>query len=152
MYDLAIIEPNKIFLYLHSKGMFNYANINERHIYEKTLTIGILQDYDKIIELFDKNTKIIKATLFPANHHKKNFCWFNFYWSKGTYLITCENPIITDDRFYYERWSESGDDICSVDGSIGLVYNLYENNYKKYKLEEAGSILNMLNGSYSCKK
>ena len=110
------------------------------------MTIGILDNYNKIIELFDTNPKIIKATLFPANHHKTNFCWLNFYWSKGNYLITCDNPIITDDRFYYERWSESGDD------SIGLVYNLYENNYKKYKLEEVGVILNMLNGSYSCKK
>ena len=146
MYDLAILEPNKYFLYLHSKGMFNYNNINERHIYETTLTKGILQDYNKTIEILDKDSNIMKATIFPANHHKTYFCWFNFYWSKGAYLITCDNPIITDDRFYYERWSESGDN------SIGLVYNLYEKNYKKYKLEEAGSILNMLKGRYFCKK
>jgi hypothetical protein len=29
---------------------------------------------------------------------------------------------------------------------MGSVYNLIENNYKKYKLNEAGDILNKLNG------
>jgi hypothetical protein len=143
MYDLAVLNPNNYFLYFHSKGMFNYDNINERHIHEKSLTKGTLKNYEKIIELFDNNSNIMKAALFPAYHHKNNFCWLNFYWSKGLYLITCDNPIITNDRFYYERWSESGDN------SMGDVYNLYENSYKKYTLGEVSYILNMLNGIFS---
>ena len=142
LYDLAVLEPYKYFVYLHSKGIFNYDNVNERHIYEKTLTKGTIQNYKKIVELFDNNKNIMKACIFPANMHSNNFCWYNFYWAKGIYLITCENPIITKDRYYYERWSESGDN------SMGTVYNIYENNYKKYILNEYGYILNMLNGTF----
>jgi hypothetical protein len=137
LYDLSILEPNKYYLYLHSKGMFNYANIN-RHEYEKVLTNGILCNFEKTIELFNNNPEIMKASQFPSNHHEKNFCWFNFYWSRGTYLITCENPIISSNRCYYETWSETGDN------NMGKVYNMYENNYKKYLLSEAGNILNTL--------
>lgn len=142
MYDLAIKEPMKYFLYFHSKGMFNYNNINERHIYEKTLTKGTLYQYEKVIDLFEKNNNITKIGLFPSDHHNKNFIWFNFFWARGTYLNTCENPIISDNRYYYELWSESGNN------EMGQVYNLYENNYKKYKLNEVGDILNYLNGTF----
>ena len=142
LYDLSILEPNKYYLYLHSKGMFNYDNINERHIYEKTLTTGILYNYDKTIELFNTNPEIMKATLFPSNMHEKNFCWLNFFWARGTYLITCQNPIISDNRYYYETWSETGNN------SMGMVYNLFEKNYKKYMLNEVGDILNKLNGEF----
>ena len=38
LYDLAQIEPNKYYLYLHSKGIFNYGNIDTRHNNELTLT------------------------------------------------------------------------------------------------------------------
>ena len=142
LYDLAILEPEKYFIYFHSKGMFNYNNIDNRHIYEKTLTKGTFNNYKEIIKLFDNNYNIVKAALFPANEHKKEFCWFNFYWAKGIYLITCENPIVTNNRYYYEFWSESGNN------SLGIVYNLFEDNFNKYTLSEAGRILNMLNGNF----
>ena len=80
--------------------------------------------------------------MFPSAQHKKNFIWFNFFWVRGTYLNTCENPIISDNRYYYELWSESGNN------EMGQVYNLYEHNYKKYHLNEAGKILNRLNGTF----
>ena len=143
MYDLAIKEPMKYYLYFHSKGMFNYNNINERHIYEKTLTKGTLYQYEKVINLFEKNNDITKIGLFPSAHNNNNFIWFNFFWARGTYLNTCENPIITDNRYYYELWSGNGNN------EMGKVYNLYENNYKKYELNEAGYILNYLNGTFT---
>jgi len=144
LYDLAIKEPDNYYLYLHSKGMFNYDNINDRHIYEKTLTRGNIYQYKKVIEIFNNNTNISKIGLFPSSHHDQNFIWLNFYWSRGTYLNTCEEPIITTDRFYYERWSGTGE-------KSSLIYNLHENNYKKYELNEVGDILNNLNGKYILK-
>lgn len=141
MYDLAVLEPDKYFLYFHSKGMFNYDNI-ERHNYEKILTKGTIYQFKKCIQLFEKNPTIMKIGLFPSNVHKHNFIWFNFYWARGSYLLTCQDPIITKNRFYYETWSETGDN------NMGLVYNLHENNFKKYELHEAGDILNKLKGIY----
>jgi len=140
LYSLAIKEPLSYFLYFHSKGMFNYDNTN-RHIYELTLTKGTLYLYEEVLEIF-KNNNIMKIGLFPSNYHNKNFIWFNFYYARGTYLITCEKPIISSNRYYYETWSETGDN------QMGLVYNLYEKNFKKYELAEAGDILNKLNGDF----
>lgn len=144
LYDLATLEPNKYYLYLHSKGMFNYNNIHKRHIYEKTLTKGTVYQYEKVIKIFEENKNISKIGLFPSIHHDQNFVWLNFFWSRGSYLNTCENPIITDDRFYYERWSGTGE-------KESLMYNLYENNLKKYELHEVGDILNNLNGEFYLK-
>lgn len=141
LYDLAKIEPDKYFLYLHSKGMFNYNNVDERHIYEKSLTKGTLYQYKKVIEIFENNSNISKIGLFPSAQHAQNFIWLNFFWCRGYYLNTCEKPKITDDRYYYERWSGTGE-------QESLIYNLHENNYKKYELNEVGDILNKLNGEY----
>ena len=141
LYDLAKNEPNKYYLYLHSKGMFNYDNKNERHIYEKTLTRGTIIEYKNIIEKFQNNKNIAKIGLFPSSLHNQNFIWLNFFWARGTYLNTCQDPKITNDRYYYERWSGTGE-------RNSLTYNLYENNYKKYELNEVGDILNKLNGNF----
>ena len=146
MYDLAILEPEKYYIYFHSKCMSYNSNPDERHIYESTLTKGTFFDYENTVEIFNKNSIIVKAGLFPASQHKNEFCWLNFYWVKGTYLVTCEPPIVTDDKYYYQLWLESGN------SSLGFVYNLYENNYKKYTLLEVGDILNRLNGSFSKKE
>lgn len=141
VYSLSLKEPESYFLYFHSKGMFNGGNIDNRHKYEITLTKRTIYNYKEVIELFENNPNIMKIGLFPSSMHNQNFIWFNYYYARGKYLITCDKPIITTDRFYYERWSESGNN------NLGLVYNLYEKNYKKYSLSEAGGILNYLNGN-----
>ena len=53
--------------------MFNYDNVEERHIYEKTLTKGTIYQHKKVIRLFEENPKIMKIGLFPSNEHNKNF-------------------------------------------------------------------------------
>jgi hypothetical protein len=78
--------------------------------------------------------------LFPSKSNKKKFVWFNFFWSRGSYLTTCEDPKITSDRYYYEKWLETGND--------GVIYNLYENNFRKYDLWDAGDILCKLAGTF----
>jgi hypothetical protein len=143
MYDLAIQEPDKFYLYFHSKGMFHwYHNTKEERCdYEVTLTRGNLNLHKKVIEIFQANSDITKIGMFPAiNDNQDNFVWFNSYWARGTFLITCEEPIISTNRYYYELWSGTG--------TKSLVYNLYENNYKKYSLNEAAKIITDLKGKY----
>jgi hypothetical protein len=144
LYDLANLEPEKYYLYLHSKGIFNYGNIDTRHNNELTLTKGTVYLYKTVLKLFEKNPTISEIGLFPSLSNKKKFIWFNFFWVRGNYVVTCEDPIITDDRYYYEKWLETGSD--------GLIYNLYEQNYKKYELHEAGNILNTLKGTFPLEK
>jgi hypothetical protein len=143
MYDLSQTEPDKTYLYFHSKGMTSqYDNVRDRHIFERTLTKGTLCDVSTVLDIFAKQPSVMKIGLFPAKEHGHNFLWFNFYWARGTYLRTCENPIVDPNRFYYELWSETGDN------SLGTVYNLYERNERKYTLKEAGDILNRLRGTF----
>lgn len=139
LYSIALQEPESYFLYFHSKGMFNYDNVNTRHIYETTLTTRTIYKFREVINLFENNYDIMKIGLFPSSSINEPFIWFNFYYIRGSYVITCNKPIITTDRYYYERWSGSGN-------NMGVSYNLYENNYKQYSIEEAGVILNELNG------
>ena len=142
LYDLSKKDPDKYYLYLHSKGMFNYNNIDKRHIYEKTATKGTVYQYEKVLEIFKNNSNVSKIGLFPSSLHNQNFIWLNFFWSRGYYLQTCQDPIVTNDRYYYERWSGTGE-------KSSLMYNLHENNYKQYELREVGDILNHLNGEYN---
>jgi hypothetical protein len=89
------------------------------------------------------NEDIYRIAMFPGKHvnsyHNQHFCYFNFFWAKGNYLITCENPVINDNRYYYETWSGTGSE------NLNKVYNLYEKNYKKYFIKEASTILHNLN-------
>ena len=143
MYDLSEKEPDKTYLYFHSKGMMShYDNTCDRHKYERTLTKGTLCNVPTVLDIFAKQPHVMKIGLFPANNHSQNFIWFNFFWARGTYLRTCEDPIVSTNRFYYETWSDTGDN------SLGTVYNLYEGNDRKYLLNEAAHILNQLNGTF----
>ena len=130
LYSLALLEPTSYFLYFHSKGMFNYTNtnVNERFKYELSLTRETINKCKEVINLFENNSNIMKIGLFPSD--KLNFYWFNFYYARGEYLITCEKPILTTNRYYYETWSGTGNN------NMGLEYNLYENNYIKYSQQE----------------
>jgi hypothetical protein len=142
LYDLALEEPDKYYLYFHSKGMFNYDNINERHLYEKSVTKGTICQYKKVLNIFDNNMNVSKIGLFPSD--TENFVWLNYFWSRGSYFNTCESPIITNNRFYYETWSGLGE-------KTSLMYNLHEHNYKKYDLNEVRYILHNLQGQYFLK-
>lgn len=144
LYDLAAIEPEKYYLYLHSKGIFNYGNIDDRHNNELTLTKGTVYLHKQVIQKFEENLDIVKIGLFPSRSNNQKFIWFNFFWVRGDYLLSCQDPIITPDRYYYEKWLETGKD--------GLMYNLYEGNYTKYELDEAGEILNYLSGTFPLEK
>jgi hypothetical protein len=39
-----------------------------------------------------------------TNTNEVGSVWYNFYYVRGTYLSTVEQPIITERRHYYEDW------------------------------------------------
>ena len=135
MYELALKNPELIYLYIHSKGMTDfYDNKNCRHKYEKYLTYNTLNNYNNVINLFSNNNNITHTGYFPSNID--NFIWLNFYYAKGIYINTCEKPIVSQNRYYYETWSGTGKN--------PYAYCLYENNFKKYTINEVGDILNKI--------
>jgi hypothetical protein len=134
MYDISLSEPDKLYIYLHSKGMLNWYNNNpnKRSEDEENLTKNTIYLWRDIVDVFEKNKNINKIGFIPA---QDGWIWFNFFWTRGTYLITCENPIITNNRYYYESWLNSGDK------NNGISYGIYSHDYKTYSAFEAIDII-----------
>ena len=133
LYDLSKEEPDKLYIYLHSKGMFHwYNNENVRSSHEVYLTQNIINLWKDILYIFNENPEIKKIGSFPSY---QGWMWFNFFWVRGSYLITCEEPIITE-RFYYEGWLGTGNKNDSDSLSI------YSKDDRKFSPEEAMDTLN----------
>ncbi|WP_114939571.1 hypothetical protein [Mucilaginibacter endophyticus] len=98
MHDLAKQDPKSTFLYFHSKGMTH--NLHSRSLEEILLFTKTFENWRKNIQLLNKEDKQ-KAGLFPS---EEGWIWFNFWYAKGAYLAKCEEPEITDYRYYYEAW------------------------------------------------
>ena len=141
IYELAKNEPNKYYVYFHGKGMVNkhddktiagkvpldnYTIKHERTEINIMLTQHTLNPWKTVIRKFKKDDDIDIIALFPS---KRKEGWFNFWWTKGTYLNKCEKPKITKDRYYYEHWLKSG--------KPKKIYNLLKHNYTRYSAKEA---------------
>jgi hypothetical protein len=137
IYELALQEPDKTFLYFHTKGMFQwyftYNKENERMDTEVFLTRKMLESYPVILNVFAGSEEVSKACLFPGKGDDfGNACLLNFWWAKGNYLNSCERPTIMTDRFYYERWIGTGSKDTKtfnlIDKNITSSYTNFEAN------------------------
>lgn len=137
LYDLSQIEPDKIYLYIHTKGMFNYYNKPDiRNEHEKKLTQHTVNSWKPVLHIFERENKIILMCMFPSI---KGFCWFNFFWVRGDYIKKyCKEPIINDNRYYYETWISSDES-----NKQGSIYNMYNGNYKRYTSYEALKLIEL---------
>ena len=135
LYDLSQTEPNKIYLYFHSKGMFNYRGIgDERTKEEIILTKTIINPWSSVLNIFKNNLNINIMGMFPSTG---GWIWFNFFWIRGSYIKNkCDDPKITDNRYYYESW------IADINNPKGNeLYNMYKGNFIRYSGEEALQLL-----------
>lgn len=104
--ELALVHPDKIFIYMHSKGMvFNNKSSNRLSV-EKVLTNNTLLNWETTLHIFDMYPNIQKAALMPST---KGFSWFNFWWARGSYLVSCKpielpTNLQHKDRFNCEYW------------------------------------------------
>ena len=133
IYDLAINEPDKYYLYIHGKGMcYNHNDLNPRTKPNILLTRGHVTPWKKVLDIFKADESINFVGMFPSN----TCVWFNFWWASGKYLITCENPKMSlENRYYYEEWLSSGN------RDKHKSYNLLESNYKTYTGQGACNII-----------
>jgi len=126
LYEEANKNPNNIYLYFHSKGMFFHDNnglnrLNE----EKQLLNIILSKWKEVINIFNSQTHINKVCIGCS---PEGFCWYNFFWVRGKYLLNCKKPIISNDRYYYEMYIG----FENKNSSHNDCYNLIENNSKDF--------------------
>ena len=118
VYDLAKLYPECILFYMHSKGMvFTCDNKEKRNNTEKVILRNTLQLQEKAMNVFKENKNINKVGLYPA---EEGFMWFNFFWVRASYFENKSSPIISDDRFYYEKY-------IGFEGKYNDCYSIIEN-------------------------
>ena len=144
LYDSAKEDPNKIYLYMHSKGMYYIYDditkkLNIRSITEKTILNETIKNFNNTLNLFKTDKDLMKVSLFPSD---ENFCWYNFYFVRGSYLVECDEPIIKNDRYYYESW-------LGLNKKKGKSYSLFSNNEDKYSSHGATKNIDLLSKNYS---
>jgi hypothetical protein len=98
VWSLAHKNPDKIYLYFHSKGMSRGQN--NRGSYDKKIFQSVIVPWKKVLNIFDERKTIHKIGISVSAH---GWIWFNFWWVRGSYLIECVEPIIAPKQ-YYEDW------------------------------------------------
>ena len=134
------IKPclNSIYLYLHTKGMFNYfGKPNERRTHERILTRTTLYPWLNVIDIFKNNENINIMGMFPSIN---GWVWFNFFWVRGEYVRNnCLNPEISASRYYYETWLS-----LMYNPKKNELYNMKEGNFNRYTPEESLFLIDTL--------
>ncbi len=103
VWQIAQKSPKSLILYFHSKGMVfgnPKGNSYKRSFPERCLFNTVVKPWQKILNIFE-NEKINKVGYICS---KKGLCWFNFWWVRASYFLDFDKPILTTDRFYYERY------------------------------------------------
>ena len=102
LYDNALLYPEKIFIYFHSKGMWFGGDEPKRTILEKKLMENVItNNWKEIINIFNTRSDVSKVCFGSSNG---GWCWFNFYWVRGKYIANCNKPEIRPNRYYYEGY------------------------------------------------
>lgn len=95
---LARENPERIYLYFHSKGMCSgeIGLTQQKKLFQTTI-----ESWRKVMNIFENNDHVNKVGFAPS---EAGWMWFNFWWARGAYLAKCEEPELTMQRYYYEEW------------------------------------------------
>lgn len=156
VWELANTDSYEYLVYLHTKGMSYkkalFGLLNGRNLREKILTYYTFKDYKNTIDVFDNEKEVIRAGFMPKCDDSSSdvtgcIIWFNFYWIRASYAKTLEEPVITDNRFYYEGWSSKNEGERG-DAYKKLTYCLYTKDHSAFSIDEASDILKKLRKVY----
>jgi len=99
LHELGTLYPEKIFLYMHSKGMV-FHETEGRNNHEMQILRNTIKYWKYTLNIFKNYPFIDKAGLFPD---PSGIIWYNFFWIRGSFLKGICPPIITNNRYYYEH-------------------------------------------------
>lgn len=133
LYEESTAHPQKIYLYFHSKGMSFHGDDPVRYSSEKKIFDTVVKNWKHAINVFNTMPHINKVCFGCS---ESGFCWYNFFWVRGSYIATLDKPIIiTDNRYYYEGY------IAGTKPNHEDCYNIIYNNEKPFfNPEEVNSI------------
>lgn len=103
VWELAQTPDNSesIFLYFHGKGTSHRDSNDSRNFREAFLTKLILNSWITTNILFELLPVIDKVGFMSS---AGNWLWYNFWWTRASYLRQLDPPCVSDDRHYYESW------------------------------------------------
>ncbi|MBQ2381633.1 MAG: hypothetical protein II291_03575 [Succinivibrio sp.] len=157
LYTIAKSGDYPYLVYLHTKGMsynphsiFNPERI--RSFREIILTYYTFRKYKKTIELFEKDSDIQKIGFMPNKEDGKEenkglIMWFNFFWVRSSFVCSLNEPVQSDDRFYFERWIARPDK-DRKDEYLYTSYSLYADKKEGFTQAEASDTLKYLKKLY----
>jgi hypothetical protein len=87
-------------LYFHSKGITRFRG-RERDMVEKNLHKTVIAQWRHVLEIFESHPHIDKVGSTASD---AGFIWWNYWWSRASYVIRVEIPVKTERRHYYENW------------------------------------------------
>jgi hypothetical protein len=91
-------SDNNITLYFHSKGIMRS---HERTKIEIQCFKTVIDNWKHALYIFNTFPLINKIGCASS---KEGWCWYNFWFARNTYLQHVEEPIISENRYYYEDW------------------------------------------------
>ena len=156
VWNLANSNKYQYLIYLHTKGMSYKKSLfglnNGRNLREVILTYYTFCDYKETLRVFDNEPELIRAGFMPKCDDSSSdvtgcIIWFNFYWIRASYAKTLEEPVVTDNRFYYEGWSSKNEGERG-DAYKRLTYCLYKKDHSAYTIDEASDTLKKLRKKY----
>ena len=89
-----------IYLYFHSKGITR-AVPGKRDATEKRVFDAVIAPFRSVVAWLRALPDVSKA---GASAGKEGHVWHNVWWAKRAYLRGQVEPVLTQDRYYYEHW------------------------------------------------
>lgn len=89
-------KSTDLFLYFHSKDI---TRCDECDVSGNLYLL--IKEFDKIKDIYNTFPTIDKIGFKCSNI---GFCWFNFWWTRGSYIDKIEKPLLIERRHYYEDW------------------------------------------------
>lgn len=152
LWEVANSGKHDYLVYFHTKGMsykdsFLFSLLGVRSIRNKILTYCLFKKYKDTINFFDKQPSLNKIGFLLGQENGKCFTWYNFFWIRAVFVANyLEEPIETENRFYYETWNSLTKE--NVMESSNSAFSLYYRNNRLCSMAEATDILSNLRKLY----
>jgi predicted O-methyltransferase YrrM len=133
------INENINICYFHTKGVC--SGEIEQNIglssWRKYLNYFILNKWNNNIEKLKVHDIVCVDYNFNEYHNKKIIDG-HFFWTKSEHIKSLPEPILSTDRFYYDSWINSKEDIIIYENfnALNIGYNLYLQDLPEYLYKE----------------
>jgi hypothetical protein len=93
-------DPSSVIFYMHSKGITRYNGLCMDWLYIFSY-YSMICFWEYILKMLEHVPSINKV---GSSCSEEGYIWHNIFFVRSSYVKELEEPIITDNRYYYEQW------------------------------------------------